>query len=252
MIQTGHVAEGLFGMGKSQRLFELVTLLRGRRTAVTARTLAEVLEVSERTIYRDMDALVMAGVAVEGEAGVGYRLRPGSHLPPLMFSAEEATALVLGLSMVRATTDPALAQAAEGAERRIRAVLSDELKRALESLPYHMPITARSRSLSVLHAKLRMAAMQYRKLDIAYADRDGVATNRVICPLAILGWGDRWTVLGWCELRQAYRNFRMDRVETAEVLDVHFETGPQMSFAHYKATELCADEQNEPTDTAAE
>jgi predicted DNA-binding transcriptional regulator YafY len=227
-------------MGKSQRLFELVTLLSGRRTAVTARTLAEVLEVSERTIYRDMDALVMSGVAVEGEAGVGYRLRPGSHLPPLMFSAEEATAMVLGLSMVRAATDPELAQAAEGAERRIKAVLSDELKRTLEGLPYHMPITARSHSLAALHAKLRKAATEYLKLDIAYADKDGVATNRVIWPLAILGWGDRWTVLGWCELRDAYRNFRMDRVLEARLLDQHFETGPEMSFEHYRQTELAA------------
>ncbi len=228
-------------MGKSQRLFELVTLLRGRRTAVTARTLADVLEVSERTIYRDMDALVMAGVAVEGEAGVGYRLRPGSHLPPLMFSAEEATALVLGLSMVRATTDPELAQAAEGAERRIRAVLSDELKRSLESLPYHMPITARSHSLSALHAKSRKAATECIKLSIDYADKDGVATSRTIWPLAILGWGDRWTIMGWCELRRAYRNFRLDRVLEARLLEAHFETGPEMSFAHYQQTELCAD-----------
>lgn len=228
-------------MGKSQRLFELVTLLRGRRTAVTARTLADVLEVSERTIYRDMDALVLAGVAVEGEAGVGYRLRPGSHLPPLMFSAEEATAIMLGLSMVRAATDPELGQAALGAERRIRAVLSDELKRGLDSLPYHMPITHRSQSLSELHAALRKAATQFLKLEIAYADRDGVATNRVIWPLAILGWGDRWTVLGWCELRNAYRNFRLDRVLDVKQLDAVFETSSTLSYEHYKNTELCAD-----------
>lgn len=228
-------------MGKSRRLFELVTLLRGRRTAVTARTLAEVLEVSERTIYRDMDALVLAGVAVEGEAGVGYRLRPGSHLPPLMFTAEEATAIMLGLSMVRAATDPELGAAAEGAERRIKAALSDELKRGLESLPYFMPITRRSRSLSELHAKLRKATTEFQKMEIAYADRDGVATNRVIWPLAILGWGDRWTVLGWCELRDAYRNFRLDRVEEAKVMDATFETSPTLSFEHYKNTEMCVD-----------
>jgi len=232
-------------MGKSQRLFELVTLMSGRRTAVTARTLAEVLEVSERTIYRDMDALVASGVAVEGEAGVGYRLRPGSHLPPLMFSAEEAMALVLGLAMVRAATDVELATAAQGAERRIRAVLTDDLKRALEKLPYRMPMTNRSRSLSALHSILRKAATEYIKLKIGYADKDGIVSERVIWPLAIVGWGDRWTVLGWCELRQDYRNFRLDRISDTDVLEARFETGPTLSFDHYVQTMLEA-EQNNP------
>lgn len=226
-------------MSKSQRLFELVTLLRGRRTVVTARALAEVFEVSERTIYRDMDALVAAGVAVEGEAGVGYRLRPGSHLPPLMFNADEVMALVLGLSMVRATADHELSAAALGAERRIRAVLPDELKRALELLPYRIPITKRSQSLASMHEVLRKAATDFVKLKISYADGDGVVTDRIIWPLAIVGWGDKWTVLGWCELRNAYRNFRLDRVVETEVLECHFEAGPEMSYAHYCETELC-------------
>lgn len=225
-------------MGKSQRLFELVTLLSGRRTAVTARTLAEVLEVSERTIYRDVDALVSAGVAVEGEAGVGYRLRPGTHLPPLMFNAEEVTAIVLGLAMVRAATDPALGAAALGAERRIKAVLPDELKRALEKLPYRMPITRRSQQLSDLHAVLRQAVTGFIKLKIHYGDRDGQITDRIIWPLAVVGWVDRWTVLGWCELRNAYRNFRLDRIEDVSVLTEHFETGPTLSYEHYIQVEM--------------
>src|SRR5690606_21746353 len=149
-------------MSKSQRLFELVTLLRGRRTAITAQALAEVLEVSERTIYRDMASLSLSGIAVEGEAGVGYRLRPGAHLPPLMFERDEVLAMMLGLKMVRAATDPGLASAAEGAERRIRAVLSDDLKRALEALPYHIPITARSRAMGELHGLVRPAVLDRR------------------------------------------------------------------------------------------
>lgn len=225
-------------MGKSQRLFELVTLLSGRRTAVTARTLAEVLEVSERTIYRDVDALVSAGVAVEGEAGVGYRLRPGTHLPPLMFNAEEVTAIILGLAMVRATTDPGLGGAALGAERRIRAVLPDELKRALDMLPYRMPVTARSLKLSDLHSVLRRAVTEFVKLEIHYTDGDGQVTDRVVWPLAIVGWSDCWTVLGWCELRNAYRNFRLDRIEDMTVLPTRFETGPNLSYDHYVQTEL--------------
>jgi predicted DNA-binding transcriptional regulator YafY len=225
-------------MGKSQRLFELVTLLSGRRTAVTAKTLSEVLEVSERTIYRDMDALVVSGVAVEGEAGVGYRLRPGSHLPPLMFSAGEATAMMLGLAMVRAVADPELGEAALMAERRIKAVLPDEVKRVLEALPYHLPVTKRSQAAAEMHKIFRQAATGLIKLEIDYADADGVATSRTIRPLAIVGWGDRWTVLGWCELRRAYRNFRLDRIAETKLLGVRFETGPEMSYDHYVKTEM--------------
>jgi len=232
-------------VSKSQRLFELVTLLSGRRTAVTAKTLSEVLEVSERTIYRDMDALVASGVAVEGEAGVGYRLRPGSHLPPLMFSASEATAMMLGLAMVRAVVDPDLGGAATMAERRIKAVLPDEVKRVLEALPYHLPVTRRSQAAADLHGVVRRAVTEFIKLEIEYGDVNGVASTRVIYPLGIIGWGDRWTVLGWCELRDAYRNFRLDRIADARLTDDHFETGPEMSYAHYMETELARYESDE-------
>jgi predicted DNA-binding transcriptional regulator YafY len=220
-------------LAKSQRLFELVNLLRGRRTAITASALAEVLEVSERTIYRDIVALVGAGVSVEGEAGVGYRLKSGSHVPPLMFEADEVLALMLGLRMVASQIDAELASAATGAERRIRAVLPEALKRALEELPYHIPITNRSRSLSILHGVLRQSVLEKRKVKIDYADQHGAASARVIWPLGILGWGDRWTVLAWCELRQAYRHFRLDRVSGPELSIETFETSPTLSFEHY-------------------
>lgn len=227
-------------MAKSQRLFDLVNLLRGRRTVITARALAEVLEVSERTIYRDIAALMGSGVQVEGEAGVGYRLRPGADLPPLMFEHDEMLALLLGLRLVTAQTDSELAAAATGAERRIRAILPDNLKRALEQLPYHVPVTAQSRALAELHGQLRGAALGRLKLEISYSDQHGVCSDRIIWPLAILGWGDRWTVLGFCELRQAYRNFRLDRIAGCITLDARFETGPNLSYQHYIDTELCS------------
>jgi len=220
-------------MARSRRLFELVNLLRGRRVAITAQALAEQLEVSERTIYRDIAALQASGVAVDGEAGVGYRLRPGSHLPPLMFDGDEVLALVLGLKMVIAQTDPELAEAAGLAERRIRAVLSDGLKKAVDDLPYQVPITTRSRASGAQHAVIRQAAIGRRKLRIGYADEQGMATERVVWPLAILNWGDRWTVLGWCELRQDYRNFRIDRIAALDLLDDGFVTSPTLSYEHY-------------------
>jgi len=229
-------------LAKSRRLFELVNLLRGRRTAITAHALAEVLEVSERTIYRDISALMTAGVAIEGEAGVGYRLRSGSHVPPLMFDADEVLALILGLRMVSAQTDAELAEAAQGAERRIRAVLPEGLKRALEALPYHIPITDRSRALSSMHGLLRCAVREKLKLRLAYIDKNGEASVRTVWPLAILGWGDRWTVLAWCELREGYRNFRLDRVADPLLLAAHFETAADLSYAHYLSSrDFCAD-----------
>lgn len=228
-------------MAKGQRLFELVNLLRGRRTAITAHALAEVLEVSERTIYRDIVALVASGVAIDGEAGVGYRLRSGSHVPPLMFEPDEVLALMLGLRMVSAQIDPELANAAEGAERRIRAVLPEDLKRALESLPYHIPITDRSRSLSVMHGILRQAVLNKRKLSMQYADQYGTATERVIWPLGIVGWGDKWTMLAWCELRHDYRHFRLDRILDPALLDRFFETGPELSYDHYMKAQVFCD-----------
>lgn len=224
-------------MSKAQRLFDLVTILKGRRTAITARDLAARLEVSERTIYRDMDALVVSGVAVEGEAGVGYRLRPGSHLPPLMFDTNEALALVLGLRMVKAQTDPELAAAAERAEERMRAVMTDDLKRGLDQLPYRLPRLSRSPVQGEIHARLRHGIIDKTKLDLDYADVQGLVTRRRIRPLGIVGWGDRWTVLAWCELRNAYRNFRLDRVQGAVLTDQSFETGPTLSVEHYFKTE---------------
>ena len=101
-----------------------------------------------------------------------------------------------------------------------------------------MPVTERSQQIAVLHACLRKAATEFIKLEISYADKDGVATQRIIWPLAILGWGDRWTVLGWCELRQDYRNFRLDRIAQARLLEAHFETGPELSYDHYCRTRL--------------
>lgn len=223
-------------MAKRLRLLELTEILRGRRTAITAKTLADMLDVSERTIYRDMDTLLAAGLAVEGEAGVGYRLRATAHLPPLMFEPDEAVALALGLGLVRAMTDPELAAAADRAERRVRAVLPDDIKRALDELPYRVPVTRQRETIAELHEKMRRGAREQRKIKIDYADREGVVSERVIWPLAIVCWGVHWTVLAWCELRTDYRNFRLDRMNEALLMDEPFQTGPELSYAHYITT----------------
>jgi predicted DNA-binding transcriptional regulator YafY len=229
-------------LSKAERLFQLVTLLRGRRLAVTARDLAQALGVSERTIYRDLGALANSGVPVAGEPGVGYRLAASAHLPPLMFPPDEAVAIAVGLQLVRAFTDPELGAAAERAGSRVRAVLPDELKLRLERMPYRIPVLERDVPLRDRHAELRRAADRQSKLRLDYRDEQGELTRRIVWPLALMGWGGRWTVLAWCETRNGYRNFRIDRIAALEPLDQQFEISDSINIAHYYRTELGLDD----------
>lgn len=229
-------------MSKAERLFHLVTMLRGRRLAVTALELAQALGVSERTIYRDLAALEASGVPVAGEPGVGYRLAANAHLPPLMFPPDEALAIAVGLQLVCAFTDPELGSAAAGAGTRVRAVLPDEVKRRLDRMPYRIPVLERDAPLRARHAELRRAADGQRKLRLDYRDEQGELSRRVIWPLALMGWSGRWTVLAWCENRNGYRNFRIDRIEALEPLDLHFEISDSINIAHYFRTELGIDD----------
>lgn len=218
-------------MRKSERLFQLVTLLQGRRTAITAEALAEVLEVSLRTVYRDVQALMLSGVPIDGEAGVGYRLRPGFDLPPLMFRSDETTALLVGSRMVQAWTDPALAEAARRAEAKILAVLTPVMRIEISRLPYRIPVF--SNGEREVHGVLRTACEVRQKVEVTYRDAKGEATTRILWPLGLIGWGERWTLLAWCEKRDAYRNFRLDRVENIAVLPVTYPLHPERSLEHY-------------------
>ncbi|MEM6439153.1 MAG: YafY family protein [Pseudomonadota bacterium] len=220
-------------MRRAERLFRLVSELRGRRLAVTAADLAGALEVSTRTVYRDVAALQASGVPVEGEAGVGYVLDSGYELPPVMFDREEVLALLVGGQMVRSFTDPALAEAAASAEAKIRAVLDDRALAAAEAIPYRAPYWEGDAGTREVHRVLREAAEGRRKLAIAYVDAAGAASRRVVHPLGLMAWRRVWTLLGWCELRDGYRNFRMDRIEAVETLEAGFETGPERSLQHY-------------------
>jgi predicted DNA-binding transcriptional regulator YafY len=229
-------------LSKAERLFDLVTLLRSKRVAVSALELATALGVSERTIYRDLAALAHSGVPVEGEAGVGYRLSRGTHLAPLMFAPDEAVAIAVGLQLVRAFTDPELGEAAMRAGQRVRAVLPDATKLQLERMPYRIPVVERDAPLRERHAVLRRAAERQEKLQIEYRDEQGNQSRRVIWPLALMGWSGRWTVLAWSEERAGYRNFRIDRIGGLEQLGLYFETSETLNIAHYFRTELGIDD----------
>lgn len=220
-------------MSKSERLFELLTLLRSKRYAVTAKALAEELNVSERTIYRDIQSLQLSGVPIEGEAGIGYLLGKGSHLPPLMFTEEEIIALELGMRMVRAWSDKRLAAASESASRKIHSVLPEHLKAQIEALPLAVPAFHVESESAACGELLREATADKRKVFIKYQTGEGKYSERIIHPLGQVYWGKVWTLVAWCELRKDYRSFRVDRIEHIQALNEHFEASDVKSFKHY-------------------
>ncbi len=220
-------------MTRAERLLELTLLLRSRRTAITAETIAELMHISPRTVYRDVQSLIMAGVPVTGEPGVGYLIRPGNHLPPLLFTPDEIQALIVGSRMVQAFTDKDLARGARTAELKIRSVLTEPLKRHAEQQPYRIPIMESDDPLREVHGRLRRACEQHYKIRVLYRDEKQLRSERILWPLAMVGWSGRWTLLAWCELRRDYRNFRFDRIESLDVLVEQFNPTEEISIAHY-------------------
>jgi predicted DNA-binding transcriptional regulator YafY len=200
-------------MRRADRLFQIVQYLRGGRL-VTARHLGERLEVSERTIYRDIADLMASGVPIDGEAGVGYLMRSGFDLPPLMFTRDELAALTLGARFVKAWGGARLALAAEEALVKIDAVLPECEKAAaadvnLFAMGFELPSAARQ---VVDH--LDLAIRSRRRVNVVYDALGGDTTERVLRPLALYHWGKVWTLAAWCELRNDFRNFRADRITT--------------------------------------
>ena len=198
-------------MRRADRLFQIVQHLRGGRL-VTARMLGERLEVSERTIYRDIADLQSTGVPIDGEAGVGYMMREGFDLPPLMFTRDEIVALVAGARMVRAFGGAQMARAAEEALVKIGAVLPDAEKARIARTEIHMPNwvvgDAERKSIDLIERAVEARDV----LSIDYADEAGSASRRDVRPLGLWFWGKVWTLVAWCELRNDFRAFRVDRI----------------------------------------
>jgi predicted DNA-binding transcriptional regulator YafY len=203
-------------MRRADRLFQIVQILR-RRRLTTARHLAETLEISERTVYRDIRDLCTSGVPIEGEAGVGYRLR-GFDLPPLMFTREEVEALVFGARIVQSWADPALARAASEAVAKIQAILPGDRSHLVETTPLYAPSDHYRETLTVDLARMREAVRESRRLRFAYTDAAGSATERTAHALGLFFYGPVWLLAGWCELREDFRLFRLDRMRDLEVL----------------------------------
>jgi predicted DNA-binding transcriptional regulator YafY len=224
---------------RADRLFRLVQQLRRRRRAVTAAQLALALDVTERTVYRDVRDLVLSGVPIRGEAGVGYVLAQGYDLPPLMFTETEIEALVLGARMVKEWADERIAAAAEDVLAKVEAVLPAQLKErvagtALHAFNFHERAEER-RSLGVLREAVRLQ----RKVRLSYRDGAKAATERTVRPLGLFYWGPVWSLGAWCEMRQDFRTFRLDRMSTIRVLDEPFAAEPGRTledlFEYYRS-----------------
>ena len=217
-------------MRRADRLFQLVKLVRGRRLS-TAEFIAGRLEVSMRTVYRDIADLQRQGVPIEGEAGVGYRMRAGFDLPPLMFSRDEAQALVAAVRVAQPRLDAALAQHAEAALSKILSVLPPAARAAAESLAVYAPPVGLDAATRVRLEQLRVAAEGRQVVRIRYLDLNGTRSERRLRPLGSFCWGSVWTLAAWCELRQDFRSFRVDRIETLEVLPERFRDEPGKTLA---------------------
>lgn len=208
-------------MRRADRLFQIIQFLRTRRVT-TARWLSERLEVSDRTIYRDIKDLILSGVNIEGEAGIGYVVQKGFDLPPLMFSEDEITALTLGARLVESWADASLATAAQSALSKIETVLPDDLKSSLGNTLLFSPFTRITPEISTTMAEIRFAADNHQKVMLQYSDVKGASSERTIWPLGMFFWGSVWTIGAWCELRDSFRIFRLDRVDSLCVLNENY------------------------------
>jgi predicted DNA-binding transcriptional regulator YafY len=224
-------------MSRTARLFDLIQILRRHRYPVTGPALARELGISLRTLYRDIATLQGQGAQIAGEPGVGYVLRPGFVLPPLMFSADEIEALVLGSRWVADRGDARLGAAARNAIAKISAVLPLELKRDVEDSAL---LVGPGAAIAVADAPLdiiRSAIRAERKVAIAYLDHENAVTRRTVWPFALAYFDHARIVVAWCELRQGFRNFRTDRIGALEVTDIRYPRRRQVLLREWRESE---------------
>lgn len=227
-------------MRRADRLFQIVQLIRSRRLT-TAAFVSERLEISQRSVYRDIAALQAQGVPIEGEAGVGYRMRRGFDLPPLMFTVREAEALVASVRVAQSRIDTELAARAEDALAKILGALPTAERIAAETLSVYAMSVGPDNATRLRLAQLRHATDAKFKIGLEYLDLKDAISRRVVRPLACFYWGEVWTLAAWCEQRHDFRNFRVDRIRTLDVLDERFRDEPGRSLADLFRGYDCAD-----------
>ena len=222
-------------MRRSDRLFDIIQRLRTAGRPVTADTLAAELEVTPRTVYRDIATLQARRVPIEGAAGIGYVLRQGFDLPPLMFTIDEVEAIAVGARLVQRLRDSKLQDAAEGVLAKVATVLPDRLRSHVVTPPIYISPGAAVEAQGVDIAEIRAAIRDSRKLYIVYADQEGRETDRTIWPIAMAYYVDVTLVGAWCELRTDYRNFRVERIVAARILEDRFDPANGRLFAEWSA-----------------
>jgi predicted DNA-binding transcriptional regulator YafY len=217
---------------RADRLFQIVQHLRARRLT-TAAQLSGWLAVSERTIYRDVRDLSLSGVPVLGEAGVGYRIDRAYDLTPLMFTRDEVEAVVVGLRMAEAFAGPSLRSAARMALDKVALALPQQRRREIEEPQLFAPTFHLDPALGERVEMVRQAIAIRRKLDVAYLDKKGRESRRVLRPLGLYFWGTGWSLAAWCESRKDFRSFWLHKMSVCVALDATFETEPEKSLAEF-------------------
>ena len=209
-------------MRRADRLFDIIQALRAAPQPITAAMLADKLEVTVRTVYRDIAALQGSRVPIEGAPGLGYVLRRGFDLPPLMFTTEEVDAIAVGVRLLRRLRDRKLQEAAESVLGKLSAVVPQPLQSQLVAAPLYVSDGSAPAVTGVDPSQLRSAIRETRKLAITYVDEEGRHTQRTIWPIAMAYYVDVTLVGAWCELRNDFRHFRVDRILASDVLDERF------------------------------
>ncbi len=220
-------------MRRADRLFEIIQIMRRRHGTTRARDLAEALEVSERTIYRDIQDLMASGVPIDGEAGIGYVLRAGFDLPPLMFTEQEVEALVLGARIVESLSDAELVRAASDVIAKVEAVIPDRLRGYMANTALLVPDRQFMEPLRFDLGELRRALRQQLKVHFRYTDIIGQGSERTVRPLSLAYFGPVWLLAAWCELRTDFRTFRLDRIEDFAVEPERFRHEPGKTLADF-------------------
>jgi predicted DNA-binding transcriptional regulator YafY len=227
-------------MRRADRLIRIVHFLRGRRRAVTAKRIAQEFEICTRTVYRDIQDLMNSGAPINGEAGVGYVIDKQYYLPPVTFDADELEAIGLGISMVCHWTDDRFAEKAESAFAKIKAVLPASLQGELEQITTYSIANQTALPWTVSFSDLRECIRVRRKIRIRYTNELQQETNRTLRPLAVIFCSPVWLLAGWCEKRNDFRNFRLDRIRTVEFSEDTFDDENDKNLSAYKAQDaLC-------------
>ncbi len=226
-------------MRRADRLFKIIQFLRSRHRAVTAKRIAEEFEISTRTVYRDIQDLVYSGVPILGEAGVGYIIDKTYYLPPITFNEDELEAISLGISIVRHWTDEKFAEKANTAFEKINAVLPADLQgELLQITTYSGPVEARP-PWTVSFSDLRECIRARRKILFSYTDEFKQRTSRVVRPLALVFFSPVWVLACWCEKRNDFRNFRLDRIQNMKTCEDTFADEEDKNLLAYRAKEAC-------------